>query len=187
MVIALIFIVSPLFRPYIEKRVNKIEVKADGKASKEAQDLHSTLFIAGLHADPLFSYRNLLQRHSTGHMDLPRLIEGNIRLQVFGVSTFVPLFPNINRNSSKREVTGFLAFLQRWPVKTWFSQKNRAFFQAEKLHRLEAKSNGMMKVIKTARELEAHHQKAQMEPGITAGMLMLEGAHVVQKIPDDLE
>lgn len=187
MVIAIIFIISPLIRPYIEKRVNKIEVKTDEKSSQEAQDLHSTLFIADLHADPLFSYRNLLQRHSTGHTDIPRLIEGNIRLQVFGVPTFVPLFPNINRNSSKWELTGFLAFLQHWPIKTWFCQKNRAFYQAEKLHWLEAKSNGKLTVIRTSRDLEVYRQRAQMEPGITAGILMLEGAHIIQKIPDDLE
>ncbi len=187
MLFTVIYASSPLYRRFIEKRVNKIENKFDGKASKEAQDFHSTLFIADLHADPLFSYRNLLQQHPTGHMDIPRLIEGNIRLQVFGVPTLIPAFPNIIRNNSKIELAGFLAFLQHWPVKTWYSRKNRAFYQAKKLHKLEAKSKGTFTIIKTSKQLKDHYRRVMMETDATAGLLMLEGAHVIHKIPDDLE
>ena len=182
-----IYASSPLYRHFIEKRINKIEHTFDIKASQEAQDIHSTLFIADLHADPLFSFRNLLQRHSTGHMDVPRLIEGNIRLQVFGVPTLIPMLPNIKRNNSKMELTGFLAFLQHWPVKTWYSQKNRAFYQAKKLHQLEANSNGRLTIIKTSKQLEEHYRRAMKETCSAAGILMLEGAHVIRKVPDDLE
>lgn len=187
MLLTVMYATSPLYRRFIEKRVNKIEGALDEKASKKAQDFHSTLFIADLHADSLFSCRNLLQRHSTGHMDIPRLIEGNIRLQVFGVPTLIPLFPNIKRNSSKIELTGFLAFLQHWPVKTWYSQKNRAYYQAEKLHQLEAKSKGTLTIIKTSEQLEAYHRRAMKETDAAAGILMLEGAHLIHTVPDDLE
>ena len=187
MFFALIYASSPLFLPFFEKRINKIESRFQYTASKKAQDFHSTLFVADLHGDPLFSYRNLLRRNPSGHMDLPRLIEGNIRLQVFGVPTQIPLFANIDRNSSKVGLGGVLAFLQHWPLNTWYSGKNRALYQGKKLHDLEAKSQGTLTIIKTSTQLKEYAQVKAAENRGVAGLLMLEGAHVMKKIPEDLE
>ena len=187
MFFALIYASSLLFLPFFEKRINKIESRFQYTASKKAQDFHSTLFVADLHGDPLFSYRNLLRRNPSGHMDLPRLIEGNIRLQVFGVPTQIPLFANIDRNSSKVGLGGVLAFLQHWPLNTWYSGKNRALYQGKKLHDLEAKSQGTLTIIKTSTQLKEYAQVKAAENRGVAGILMLEGAHVMKKIPEDLE
>lgn len=45
------------------------------------------MFIADLHADTLLWKRDPLQRGSHGHVDLPRLREGNVGLQDFGAGT----------------------------------------------------------------------------------------------------
>ena len=178
---------SPLYLPGIDKRVNKIDKKSDYSGTKEALDFHSTLFITDLHADPLFSYRNLLKSSGTGHMDIPRLIDGNIRLQVFGTPTLIPMSANVDRNDQKFELGGFLAFLQHWPVNTWYSRKNRALYQQKKLHDLERESKGVFKIIKTAEELEEYYHRSKTKPDSTAGLLALEGAHVMKNIPEDID
>jgi membrane dipeptidase len=49
---------------------------------------HTQLFIADMHADTLmWPSRDLLERHEFGHVDLPRLIEGNVALQAFTIVT----------------------------------------------------------------------------------------------------
>ncbi|MBO0722981.1 MAG: peptidase M19, partial [Blastocatellia bacterium] len=53
------------------------------QASPEARKLHESLLIADLHADTLMWNRDLLKRGSWGHVDLPRLIEGNVAFQTF--------------------------------------------------------------------------------------------------------
>lgn len=185
--LTVIYASSPLFWQYFESKINKIEGRVPYKVSKDALDFHSTLFVTDLHGDPLFSYRNLLRHNSTGHMDIPRLIEGNISLQVFGVPTQIPLFANLERNQSRIGLAGFLAFALHWPLKTWYSGKNRALYLAEKLHELEAKSEGTLSIIKTSGQLEEYSQRSITETHRTAGLLMLEGAHVIKRIPEDLE
>ena len=50
--------------------------------------LHRSLFIADMHADSLmWPRRNLLEHHDYGHVDLPRLREGNVALQFFTIVT----------------------------------------------------------------------------------------------------
>ena len=49
------------------------------------------LFIADLHADPFLWHRDIRKRSKRGHVDIPRLREGGIDLQVFSVPSFTPL------------------------------------------------------------------------------------------------
>ena len=60
--------------------------------SAQAEQLHRTLFVGDLHADTLLWERNLLEKHTRGHVDVPRLIEGNVSIQAFTVFTKIP-FP----------------------------------------------------------------------------------------------
>ena len=52
-------------------------------ANERARALHETLGVVDLHADSLLWGRDLLLRGDRGHVDVPRLIEGNVALQVF--------------------------------------------------------------------------------------------------------
>src|SRR5699024_5985397 len=53
--------------------------------------LHESLFVADLHADTLKWNRDLLTRAYAGHVDVPRLVKGNVALQVFTMVTMSPL------------------------------------------------------------------------------------------------
>ena len=53
--------------------------------AEEVRRIHAGLRVVDLHADPLIWNRDLLARGRRGHVDLPRLQEGGVALQVFGV------------------------------------------------------------------------------------------------------
>ena len=58
--------------------------------------MHQRLLIADLHADTLLWNRDLLKRSDYGHVDLPRLVEGNVAIQAFTVVTKSPRNFNID-------------------------------------------------------------------------------------------
>ena len=70
---------------YIEQSRNRVETKSLTTLSQQSKQLHQSLFIADLHADSLLWNRNLTKKSNYGHVDVPRLIEGNVGLQVFSV------------------------------------------------------------------------------------------------------
>lgn len=146
----------------------------------QTSDLHRRLIVADLHADSLLWDRNLLQENAWGHVDIPRLIKGNIALQAFSVVTKTPRGLNIERNSAASDNIRLLSFAQRWPPRTWTSLQQRALYQAEKLHDFAARSNGMLSIIKSRAELEAYIAKRRTQSGVTAGWLTIEGAHALE-------
>ena len=58
--------------------------------SHKVQELHKELFIVDMHADSLLWNRDLLQKSDSGHVDVPRLIEGNVAIQTFAAVTKFP-------------------------------------------------------------------------------------------------
>ena len=65
-----------------EKLLVKV-VPVEGPAvSEQTKAFHRELFIADMHADPLLWARDLSQHARRGHVDVPRLLEGNVGLQV---------------------------------------------------------------------------------------------------------
>lgn len=148
-------------------------------ASEKARALHQKLFIADLHADSLLWKRNLLERGARGHVDIPRLIEGNVALQAFTVVTKTPRGMNIESNDADTDNITLLAIASRWPVATWSSLKERALYQAGKLRETAAASGGKLTLIETARDLSNYLERRKREPHITAGFLGIEGAHAL--------
>jgi microsomal dipeptidase-like Zn-dependent dipeptidase len=148
--------------------------------SNKIHNFHKTLFIADLHADSLFFNRNLLIRNSYGHIDVPRLIQGNTALQMFTIVTRTPFFPNINNNESYSDGVFFLALLQHWPIKTWWSLKERALYQRQKFIYFIKKSKGKFIFITNRKELNEYIKKRQKYPCTTAALLGLEGGHVLE-------
>lgn len=55
----------------VESNMNRIEETELPEVGAEARALHETLFVADLHSDTLLWQRDLLQRGSRGHLDLP--------------------------------------------------------------------------------------------------------------------
>lgn len=153
---------------------------AELPVSDEALRIQATLDIVDLHADALMWKRNLLERGSWGHVDLPRLIEGDIALQSFTTVTKTPRGMNIESNSGDTDNITLLTILEAWPPRTWNSLLQRALYQGDKLGRLAANSRGRFAIIRTRRDLENYLSLHHDEPETAAGFLGIEGAHALE-------
>src|SRR5581483_7373177 len=170
-----------------EKRTNAVFSPPPYAASERAQALHQKLQVIDLHADSLLWDRNLLDRGTRGHVDVPRLIEGNVAVQAFTVVSKSPRGANIESNDDKTDNITLLAFAERWPLAALRSLKERALYQSRRLHEFAAASGGMLVIIRTAADLESYLARRQREPQITAGFLGIEGAHVLEGDPANVD
>jgi len=156
-------------------------------AAAEANTLHKTLTIIDLHADPLLWERDLLTRNSRGHVDLPRLQEGNVSIQVFGVVSGVPFPLSMENNTDGYDVIGLLASMQDWPEVTHDSRMQRALYQAEKLHDRVSASEGKMQMIKNQDDLASLITAREQGKPIIGALLSLEGAHALEGNPENID
>lgn len=185
----LLFLILLFFAagPFIsEKALNSVHKTRFRQPSEKAKALANKIFIADLHSDALMWKRDLLKKSSLGHVDVPRLIEGNVGLQTFAVVSQIPVTLNNYRNSSENDILTFLEIAQLWPVRTWISIKERALYQSEKLHQFAKKSNGKMIIIKSVSDLDAYISLREKNPHITAGLLAIEGSQVLEGNLDNI-
>ncbi len=77
--------------------------------------------------------------------------------------------------------------MMHWPINTWYSKKNRALYQSNKLHEIQLKSKNTFEIIKTSNQLENYFKRCRAETNITAGLLALEGAYIIDNINDDID
>ena len=82
----------------VERFMNRLEPVPLPEVSPAARALHAASLVADMHADSLLAGRDLVRRSRVGHVDLPRLQEGGVGLQIFTSVTVVPLGLNIERN-----------------------------------------------------------------------------------------
>lgn len=97
----------------VERRFNRTLHAPPYQPSAQAQALHRTLTVSDLHGDSLLWGRNLLRRSSRGHIDLPRLAEGNVSIQAFTVVTTAPRKLNIYQNSDSTDLISYIAIFRR--------------------------------------------------------------------------
>ena len=161
----------------VESRLNRVHSSVTWIADR-AEKLHGEMFIADLHADTLLWNRNILEESSRGHVDVPRLIRGNIALQAFTVVTKAPRGINMARNADSSDIVLPLIVLQRWPSSTWTSLKARALYQAQRFARAASESDGQLVWIKSAADLSAYLERRRHGP-VTAGFLGVEGAQAL--------
>ncbi len=155
--------------------------------SAEATALQASLDIADLHGDALLWDRSLVRRGSWGHLDMPRMVEGRIAVEIFTTVTKVPRDMNIESNSGDSDNITLLAMLQGWPPRTWSSLTERALYQADKLRDAEADSEGGLRLITTAADLDAH-MRARREGSIVIGAFLgIEGAHALEGALENLD
>lgn len=163
-----------------DRLINRTIMSPPYTPGPEAEQLHRSLFVVDLHADTLLWNRDLLERASHGHVDLPRLREGHVGLQVLGVVTRVPLFLKLEGNSDHPDVITGLIKLQDWPAETHSSRMARAVYQGEKLKDRIRASGGALKPITNQHDLaELLGERVTGKPVIGV-MLMLEGAHALE-------
>jgi microsomal dipeptidase-like Zn-dependent dipeptidase len=154
--------------PYIDRDRNAVLLPGPYPISDKARAFHNNAFVADLHADPLLWGRDLRKRHSRGHVDLPRLQDGGVDLQVFGVVTKVPGSRNYDANRGDSDSLPLL-FIASWrSPATWFDLKERALAQANELRRLAGKSS--LSLVLSRGDLSIEGLK---------GLLALEGMHAL--------
>jgi len=155
--------------------------------SDQARALHASLRVADLHADSLLFGRDLLRRGDRGHVDVPRLIEGRVALQVLSMAVKTPRGLNIDRNEDSSDEILTLALAKRWPRSTWRRLLPRVLHLAGRAHGFAKASDGTFRVIETRSGLVAYLDDHAANPGITAGLLSIEGAHALDGDPANVD
>lgn len=169
----------------IDSFINRVEEEGEAVIPSESSlALHNTLLIADLHADPLLLGRDLVVKSKKAHIDIPRLILGNVALQGFGVVTKVPrdiVHRRFNLSvDSKDDLIRKLAKILDWPEDTHESLMARALYLAGELHAFEVRSGGSFRIIKSQADLRAYLVDRRNDREMTAGFLSLEGAHTLE-------
>jgi microsomal dipeptidase-like Zn-dependent dipeptidase len=163
----------------VERRFNHTLHALLHQPSAQAEDLHRKLIVADLHADSLLWGRNLLHRSSTGHVDVPRLAEGNVAIQAFTVVTTSPRKLNIYSNSNSSDMVRYLSIFEGWPPRTWNSPKQRALYQAARLQKFATQSRGGLVLIRSHSDL-LQFLTTRGSSHVVAGFLGAEGAQPLE-------
>lgn len=172
---------------YVGRQMNVTINPPPYSASKQAKELHKKLLVADLHADTLMWSRDLLEKGSWGHVDLPRLIEGNVAVQAFTVVTKTPRGMNIEANSGDTDNITLLAIAERWPMASWTNLTERALYQARRLHDAAARSNGKLALLRTRQDVSNFLERRKTEQEIVAGFLGIEGAQALSGDVNNLD
>lgn len=96
-----------------DRSMNTLLARGPFTAPPAAESLLRTIDVVDLHADALLWPRDLLKRHDHGHVDLPRLQDGDSALQVFSVVTKTPRGINYERNTDETDNITILAIAER--------------------------------------------------------------------------
>jgi membrane dipeptidase len=171
----------------VDENQNKLVNRPPYKASQRAWNLHKELTVADLHADSLLWGRDLLARNTSGHVDIPRLADGNVALQVFSLPTKSPRGLNIESNEDKSDDIFWLAIVERWPPATWRSLTQRALYQAWRLHQFARGSASGFVVIESSADLSTYLERRRSNGRLTAGLLSIEGAHALDGKLENLD
>ena len=162
-----------------ERRLNGVGSAPPYDVPDRVRQIHARATIVDLHADSLLWGRDLNVRGERGHVDVPRLIEGGVALQVFAATTKVPRHLNIERNDDRSDDIRLIALAQGWPHATWRSLTARAEHLAHRLQITADRSGGRLTVIRSAADLQAFLERRAHDPAIVAGLLAIEGAHAL--------
>lgn len=163
----------------VDADMNRVASTERPAVSDSARAFHDSLTVADLHADQLLWARDPLERADRGHTDVPRLMDGNVALQVFSAVTKTPRGINFDRNTGDTDNITLLAFAQRWPVATWRSLRARALHQSARLHTAASRSRGQLAIIRTKDDVARFLGRREVRPGLVAGLLAIEGMHAL--------
>lgn len=162
----------------VERSQNRLVAHHPYTISQQARELHEALFIADLHADSLLWKRSLLTRSDNGHLDLPRMRDGNVALQVFSATTKSPDGQNLESNDADTDRITLLAAAQFWPVRTWGSLFERAVYQLEKLKRLTRQSELLL--LSSRQEMEDFVRRREAGEQVIGALYLIEGGHPLE-------
>jgi len=187
LVVGLFLFVQFQLPALLEGAINKTRAHAPYEIRPDAAALHEKLFVADLHSDALLWKRDLTQRSSRGHVDLPRLRQGNVALQVFTATTKTPSSQNYRSNSGDSDIITYLALAQLWPPATWSSLAARAHYQLDELHDLERRSEGRFRVIRNQADMKSLVADRARGGTTVGGIFGIEGAHALDGELDEVD
>jgi len=160
--------------PQMDAKMNAVTAHEPYPVSEAAQALHDDLLIADLHTDSLLWRRNPEKHWDRGHVDLPRLREGGVDIQVFSAVTKSPRGLNFDGNDANApDDISLLAKAQLWPMRTWASIYERAAFQAQRLQKIEARAENKLVIARRKADLN-------QSDGTLVTVLLTEGAHPLE-------
>ena len=163
----------------LENAQNKVAGDKGVAPSPESLELHASLDIADLHADTLLWYRSLIERSDRGQVDLPRMIDGNMAVQMLTTVTKSPSGQNYDSNSADAgDTITLLAMVQRWPLATRNSLSARAVYQAERLHKFASESDAL-ELVTSSEELKQVLKAREGGSQVVAALLGTEGSHAL--------
>ncbi len=180
-IIILIVIGFFMFFPVqLDKQTNLIHGSTLPVITEQAKTLHAELFIGDWHSDTLLWKRNLMNKHDYGHVDIPRLQQGNVALQMFTTVTKSPDGINYETNSSDASdnITK-LALVSLWPTNTWNNLVERAVFQANKALILANVFPQQVSLITTKSDLSEFILQRETNPQLLGMLLGTEGSHAL--------
>jgi membrane dipeptidase len=164
---------------YTDRSMNKI-VPIEGPpilVTAQARALHAKLNIIDLHSDSLLWRRDLLRGVAYGHLDLPRLEQGNVALQIFSSVTKSPKGINYVSNRGDTDTINLLVRAQGQPHRTWNSVLARSLHHADKLEALEQQADGRLRIIRWRGDLVDLLKDRAAQKQVTGAMLSVEGLH----------
>ena len=107
-------------------------------------------------------------------MDLPRLREGGVDIQVFSAVTKSPRGLNFDGNDADApDDIKMLAYVQLWPQRTWNSIYERAAFQAQRLQKIERRPENKLVIARSKADLK-------QPDGTLIALLLTEGSHPLE-------
>lgn len=183
--LVVVFSVAP---EKVDRVQNQIQAHDSYVISQRARELHKSLIVGDWHVDSLLWSRDLSVRNDYGQLDIPRLQQGNVGLQMFTTVTKSPSGLNYEHNeTSASDSITKLALVQRWPIATWTSLTARAEHQSRKLHSLAEKHPSDLMIIKSQNDLTDWQKKRTSNPILVGALLGTEGSHALDGKLDNVQ
>jgi microsomal dipeptidase-like Zn-dependent dipeptidase len=164
---------------FFDRYTNRVVKGSDRNLKEEVPDFHGELFIADLHADVCLWRRNHMGKNKRGHVDLPRLIEGNVSLQFVTIPTKLVLTRRLPR-FFLTDLFFWSAMMSLQRIRTWFFVSARAELQLERVSSWIKNSRGSLKLIRNSNDLQSLSEDQSAGRQGIGIMLGLEGAHVLR-------
>jgi microsomal dipeptidase-like Zn-dependent dipeptidase len=172
---------------HLERFVNRVEPVQLPEVTPAARALHASSTVIDLHADSLLFRRDLRERSAVGHVDLPRLREGGVGLQVFTTVTVVPMGIDVDRTEPPGIDLLSLADWARLSSCAWQGPLCRALDQAARLRAFVEASDGQLLLIRDLADLAKLLERRRNDPQVVGALLGAEGAHAMQGDPANLD
>ena len=190
--LALVVVLAIAFFSYapgkIERMRNRIEPAELPEVTADTQRLHDSLQVVDMHSDTLMWDRDLLDRGDRGHLDLPRLEDGNVALQVFSSVSKSPKGQNYDSNPTDAgDNITLLAIAQLQPFRTWGSLLERSLYHAEKLRNAAEDSDGALRLIRSRADLDQLIADRVDGEQVTGALFSVEGLHNLEGDIDNLD